>query len=245
MLSKNKAKFIRALHDKKERYELKLFLVEWAKSLQELLKSTYEIEFLVVSEDFAVKNRVNLSHITHEIASEEEITKISTLQSNTDGIAVVKQKKSNDLQNSWKEIILVLDEIKDPGNLGTIIRIADWYGITKIIASKNTVEFYNPKVIISTMGSFSRVEMQYCDLNIYIKKQTLPIYGAFMNGEDIHTIPSPAWCFLVIGNESNGISKEIESLVTKKITIPKYGQAESLNAGIATAIILDNFKRDK
>lgn len=241
MLSKNQIKYIKSLHNKKDRNEQKVFLVEWKKSLIELLQSDFEIQILVISEDFYRENRNLVTKYTFEISSWDEITKLSTLQTNSDWIAVVTQKENTILENK-NEIVLVLDEIKDPGNLGTIIRIADWYGITKIIASLTTCDFYNPKVIISTMWSFTRVNIFYTELTEYLKNQKLPIYWAFMNGENVHKVNFENNCFLVIGNESNGISKEIENLVTKSITILKFGQAESLNAWIATAIILDNMK---
>ncbi len=243
MLSKNQIKYIKSLHNKKERNEEKKFLVEWKKSLIELLHSDFEIEILIISESFFVENRNLVSKYSFEILKIEEITKLSTLWTNTDWIALVKQKENSKLKNNWNEIILVLDEIKDPGNLGTIIRIADWYGIKKIIASNNTCELYNPKVIISSMGSFTRIKLYYTDLEWYLQNQDFPIYWAFMIWEDIHKTNFEKSCFIVIWNESNGISKEIEKLVSKKITIPRFWEAESLNAWIATAIILDNVKR--
>lgn len=243
MLSKNQIKYIKSLHNKKDRNEQKVFLVEWKKSLIELLQSDFEIEILIISESFFVENRNLVSKYSFEILKIEEITKLSTLWTNTDWIALVKQKENSELKNNWNEIILVLDEIKDPGNLGTIIRIADWYGIKKIIASNNTCELYNPKVIISSMGSFTRIKLYYTDLEWYLQNQDFPIYWAFMIWEDIHKTNFEKSCFIVIWNESNGISKEIEKLVSKKITIPRFWEAESLNAWIATAIILDNVKR--
>lgn len=243
MLSKNQIKYIKSLHNKKERNEEKKFLVEWKKSLIELLHSDFEIEILIISENFFVENRNLVSKYSFEILKIEEITKLSTLWTNTDWIALVKQKENSELKNNWNEIILVLDEIKDPGNLGTIIRIADWYGIKKIIASNNTCELYNPKVIISSMGSFTRIKLYYTDLEWYLQNQDFPIYWAFMIWEDIHKTNFEKSWFILIWNESNGISKEIEKLVSKKITIPRFWEAESLNAWVATAIILDNVKR--
>ncbi len=241
MLSKNQVKYIKSLHNKKERNEEKKFLVEWKKSLIELLHSDFQTELLIISENFFIENRNLLSKYNYEILKWEEITKLSTLQTNTDGIAIVKQKENIKLENN-NEIILVLDEIKDPGNLGTIIRIADWYWVKKIISSQNTCDFYNPKVIISTMWSFTRIQLFYTDIKNYLQNQNFPIYWAFMDGENVHKISFKNNCFLVIGNESNGISQEIEKLITRKITIPRFWQAESLNAWIATAIILDNMK---
>jgi TrmH family RNA methyltransferase len=136
-----------------------------------------------------------------------------------------------------------LDEVRDPGNLGTIIRIADWYGINKLIFSTHTAEFYNPKVIQSSMGSFTRVQFYYGDLAQAFQDWKLPVYGAFLEGESIHELVNPTPGVLLLGNESQGISKEVEKWVSSKITIPSFGKAESLNVAIATAIFCDNFKR--
>jgi TrmH family RNA methyltransferase len=141
------------------------------------------------------------------------------------------------------EFALVLDDIRDPGNLGTIIRTADWFGIHKIIASEETADFYNPKVIHATMGSFCRVLVYYTALPHYLNDTQLPVYGAFLDGVDVHQLKFPNAGLVVIGNEAQGISKEVERSVSHRITIPKKGGAESLNASIATAIILDTIFR--
>jgi TrmH family RNA methyltransferase len=133
--------------------------------------------------------------------------------------------------------------VRDPGNLGTIIRIADWYGIKKLIFSSHTAEFYNPKVIQSSMGSFTRVQFYYGYLIQAFQEWKLPVYGAFLEGESIHQLTNPAPGVLLLGNESQGISKEVEKWVSSKVTIPSFGNAESLNVAIATAIFCDNFKR--
>lgn len=242
MISKNKLKFIKSLHDKKNRNDEWVFLVEWEKSLVELLSSNFEILDLIISEDFYLKYRSLVAKFSFDILNSDEITHISTLKTNSYWVAVVKQKENNKIVNN-NEYILILDDIKDPGNFWTIIRIADWYWIKKIICSNNTVDFYNPKVIISTMGSFSRVEIYYTDLVEYLQHTSLPIYWSFMEWENIHKTTFATSWFIVIWNESNGICPEIEKLITKKITILKFGQAESLNAGIATAVLLDNLKR--
>jgi RNA methyltransferase, TrmH family len=145
------------------------------------------------------------------------------------------------------EFVLVLDDIRDPGNLGTILRIADWYGIKKVICSENTVDFYNPKVISASMGSFTRIKIYYSEISKYIenidKKVNIEIIGTFLNSENVHRFDFPTSGYIVLGNESNGISTEVEKYITKKITIPRFGHAESLNVGIATAVVLDNLKR--
>ena len=140
-------------------------------------------------------------------------------------------------------LILALDGVSDPGNLGTIIRVADWYGIKHIVTSKDSADAYNPKTISATMGSFARVSVSQTDLTSYLPSLKLPVYGAFLEGENIHKTALKQDAVLLMGSESHGIRTDCESLVTDKITIPAYGQAESLNVAMATGIILDNFKR--
>lgn len=245
MLTKNQIKLIKSLNDKKNRVELGLFLVEGEKSVLELLKSNFEIESLLITTDFLEKNKKQIeSKIKkYELLDKNDLEKIGTLESNDSAIAVVKQKINNieNIDFTANKIILALDDIRDPGNLGTIIRIADWYGIKNIIASANTVDFYNPKVITATKGSFSRINIFYTDLKKFLSETKLPILGAFLEGENIHKKIFPDKGILLMGNESNGISPDIEKLVTQKITIPSYGEAESLNVAIATAVILDNW----
>jgi RNA methyltransferase, TrmH family len=143
------------------------------------------------------------------------------------------------------EYYIVLDDIRDPGNLGAIIRTADWFGIKHIIVSEQTADFYNPKVISATMGSFCRVQISYADLIFYLNACEVPVYGAFLSGTNVHEEKFPKGGLLIIGNESNGISPAVEQYVRNRISIPGTGKAESLNAAIATGIILDNMFRSK
>ena len=246
MFTKNQAKLIKSLDEKKNRVEHGLFLVEGEKSVSELLDSDFEIDFLLTTTEFFDKygEKIREKSKSYEIVNQFELEKVGTFATNDSALAVVHQKINKIFEIEKDEIILTLDEIKDPGNLGTIIRIADWYGIKNIVASKETVDFYNPKVITATKGSFTRVNIFYTDLKDFLSEQKLPIFGAFLNGENIHKKQFPSSGILVMGNESNGINKEIEKLITKKITIPAYVKAESLNVAIATAIILDNWKRN-
>ena len=246
MFTKNQAKLIKSLQEKKNRVETGLFIVEGKKSVSELLNSDFEIDFLLSTTEFFDKygEKIREKSNSYEIVNQFELEKVGTFATNDAALAVVKQKINRHVEVSKKEIVLALDEIKDPGNLGTIIRIADWYGIKNIIASKETVDFYNPKVITATKGSFTRVNIFYTDLNDFLALQKFPILGAFLNGENIHETKFPEGGILVMGNESNGVGYEIEQLVTKKITIPSYGRAESLNVAIATAIILNDWKRN-
>jgi len=246
MFTKNQAKLVKSLSDKKNRIETGLFLVEGAKSVTELLESDFEIDLILTTLEFfdtcgeKIRDRSN----TYEIVKADEIEKVGTLETNDSALAVVKQKANILSETKDTKITLVLDEVKDPGNLGTIIRIADWYGIKSIVASKNTVDFYNPKVITATKGSFARVHIFYTDLKEFLENIKLPVLGALLDGENVHETKFPLGGMLVMGNESNGISKEIKRSITKKITIPSYGKAESLNVAIATAVILDNWKRN-
>lgn len=245
MLSKQQQKNILSLHTKKNRQESGLFLVEGGKNLAELLHSDFEIEHLFCTEKWAVKNEKLLVNKTYSIEIPELIEKVSTFKANDSGIAVVRQKKNQVISSERKdELILVLDGINDPGNLGTIIRLADWYGIPNIVCSEDTVEFYNPKVIRATMGSFTRVRINYTELKTWLKNCESIIYGAFLNGENMHQMQFIKPAVLVIGSESHGIRSEIEPYISSKITIPCFGGAESLNAGVATGIILDNLVRN-
>lgn len=249
MLSKEKQKFVRSLWDKKTRIEEWLFLVEWEKSILELLKSSFEIKNLYITKKFEEKHSDVLKDTNYEISDSETIEKISISKSNNAWIAIVVSPKNDFLEIENEEFIVVLDTINDPGNLWTIIRICDWYGIKKIIASKETVELTNPKVVSSSMWSISRTNIFYTDLEKYFEKKSskYDIFGAFLDWENIHKIDFEKhdWWFIVIWNESHGISKTIEKFVTKKITIPSFGQAESLNAWVATGIIIDNIFRTK
>ncbi|MGX7689226.1 TrmH family RNA methyltransferase [Flectobacillus roseus] len=245
MLSKNQIKYINSLQQKKFRQEYQSFVVEGAKSVVELLSSDFELESLYVTEDFykETKPLLDKQPLRAEIVGQAELEKAGTFSSNNAALAVAKMKSNQELLLNDTEYALVLDEIRDPGNLGTIIRIADWYGIQKIICSEGTVDLYNPKVISSTMGSFTRVSLFYTDLVKYLKGQQKPIYGAFLDSENVHTLNFAPSGYIIIGNEANGISEAVGEVVTHKITIPRFGGAESLNAGIATAVICDNLRR--
>lgn len=244
MLTKNKKKFIKSLKNKKERIENQVFVVEWEKNILEMIDSDFKIMDLFISENFYKKNKTSLSDKIFEIISEKEIQEISISVKNTSAIWIFKTKENSYIEKENNEFVLVLDEINDPGNLWTILRICDWYNIKKIIASKNTVELTNPKVIASTKGSLKRVQIFYTDLVDYFKWKNDEFFWAFLDWENIHKINfEKKWWYIIIWNEAHWISKEVEKFITKKITIPKFWWAESLNAWIATAIIFDNIFR--
>ncbi|MFM7429618.1 MAG: TrmH family RNA methyltransferase [Flammeovirgaceae bacterium] len=244
MISKATGKFIKSLQVKKYRKEEQSFIAEGAKSVAELLRSDFEVKWLAATDDFLQLHANVLSnrHIEWTEASAKELGQLGTFQTN-DGALAVASMKPNQPLTVQNEYALILDEIRDPGNLGTIIRTADWYGIDKIIASEETADFYNPKVISATMGSFCRVQLYYVDLVEYLSTTHLPVYGTFLNGKNIYTVDFEKAGLIAVGNEANGISTEVGQLVTVPITIPKRGGAESLNASIATAIVLDNVFR--
>ena len=245
MLSKNTVKFIKSLHQKKYRLESGKFFVEGEKSVVEVLQSSFTVDLLLVTQEFAAKHVALLSGKAFEVlfVTQNQLEQMGQYQSNDAALAVVQMKLNQAFLPEKGELILALDEVRDPGNLGTIIRIADWYGIKKLIFSSHTAEFYNPKVIQSSMGSFTRVQFYYGDLAQAFQEWKLPVYGAFLEGESIHELTNPTPGVLLLGNESQGISKEVEKWVSSKITIPSFGKAESLNVAIATAIFCDNFKR--
>lgn len=244
MLSKARLKFIKSLQVKKYRKQEQCFLIEGAKSVLELLKSDFDVIMVVGTESFL--SSVQIPEQIEVIAvSEKELEVIGEFQTNDSAIAVAKQKENLPITLNPNEFALVLDDIRDPGNLGTIIRTADWYGINKIVASLETADCYGSKVITSTMGSFTRTHIYYTALIPFLQKTSLPIYGAFLEGENIHKMNFESGGLIVIGNESRGIDAEVARFVTKKITIPRFGHAESLNAAIATAVICDNLRRSR
>ncbi len=247
-MHKNTIKFIKSLHLKKFRKEEALFLVEGEKSIMELVRSDFEILNIYLTQEMYDTYVGELREYEHmiEIVSIADLERISTLEFNDTGLAVVKQKANTQLEVNDGELVLVLDDIRDPGNLGTIIRTADWYGVKKIVCSLTTAEVYNTKVIAASMGSFTRVAVCYTELHIFLenqKEKQIPILGALLNGTDVHTFSYPQTGILMMGNESNGIHESLLPYITHKVTIPRYGNAESLNVSMATGIILDNWKR--
>jgi len=247
MISKNQLKLIHALEQKKQRKKNGLFLVQGEKNVGELFNSDFTVKQLFATSSYISKNsralaEFGLVSLTIE-ATEEELKKAGTLLSNNSVLAVAECKIMPVPQIQKNELILVLDQVGDPGNLGTIIRVADWYGIKHIICSPDCADFYNPKVIAASMGSFARVQVSHTDLSEYLSQQSMAIYGAFLEGENIHKANLDKSAFIVMGSESQGISPEIAKFISNKITIPSFGGAESLNVAMATGIILDNFKR--
>ncbi|MCD8422795.1 RNA methyltransferase [Tenacibaculum finnmarkense] len=239
-LSKSNLKLITSLQQKKYRQKHQLFVAEGVKVVAELLKSSVEVAHIfTVDTSFEIANNVQSTLI-----SEVELKKISTLK-NPNKVLGLFKIPTETARNS-ANFTLALDEVNDPGNLGTIIRLCDWFGITELVCSKNTVDCYNQKVVQSTMGSLTRVHISYVDLPSYLKETPLAVYTADMDGENIYKASLPEKAVLVMGNEANGISNEIAAIVKHKLTIPRFGniqKTESLNVATATAILLSEFKR--
>lgn len=240
MVSKNQIKLITSLQQKKYRKEHKLFFAEGRKVIQELIASNFELEYLFATVmEFPNVHPSKMHHVTAS-----ELKKISALATANDCLAVFKIPNQKNIQESG--LILALDDIRDPGNLGTIIRLCDWFGIKELVCSEETVDLYNPKVVQATMGSIARVNLSYVNLEDFISTTKLPIFGTFMDGENIYKSSLPSEGIIIMGNEANGISMAIEKAVKNRISIPRFGdlqQTESLNVATATAIILSEFKR--
>lgn len=235
MLSKNEIKEIKALGQKKFRDERGLFVVEGEKLVEEALQSGFEV----------------VRHFRVEEIGEETMARISQLTHPSPALAVVRRPAPAAPVIAPDELVLALDGIRDPGNLGTILRIADWFGIRQILASDDTVELYNPKVVQATMGAIFRVRVHYCDLKSEVERvvfrDAVAVYGTFLEGDNIYEAPLTRGGIVVMGSEANGISPEVASVVTRKLFIPPFPPdahtSESLNVAVATAITCAEFRR--
>ena len=239
MLSKNDIKEIRALGQKKFRDERRLFVVEGEKLVAEALQSGFDV----------------VAHYRVEDIGEETMARISQLTHPSPALAVIRQPAETRFSIAEDELVLALDGIRDPGNLGTILRIADWFGIRQILASEDTVEVFNPKVVQATMGAIFRVRMYYCDLCQRLRSSgtknqssgAIPVYGTFLEGENIYETPLTRGGIIVMGSEAGGISPEVAATVTRRLFIPPFPPgahtSESLNVAVATAITVSEFRR--
>jgi TrmH family RNA methyltransferase len=239
MVSKNQIKLISSLQQKKQRIAHQLFIAEGIKGIQELLDASFELDHLYTTQnDFEM-----VSNNQKTVVSDADLKKISALATPNTCLAVFKMPKEKKIEASG--LILALDSVRDPGNLGTIMRLCDWFGIQQLICSKETVDIYNPKVVQATMGSIARVNVSYVDLNDFLTNTSLPVFGTFMNGDNIYKTALPQEGIIVMGNEANGISPELEKIIKNRLTIPRFGtiqKTESLNVATATAIVLSEFR---
>ncbi len=240
MVSKSQIKLITSLEQKKNRARLGLFVVEGIKGISELLDSQCELETL-----FTTDPEFNTANSKTVIISETNLKKISNLKTPQVALALFRIPENKTPLISG--LCLSLDGVRDPGNLGTIIRLCDWFGIKELLCSRDTVDCYNPKVVQATMGSISRVNVSYVDLEkVFATNKNIEITGTFMEGENVYEANLPAENILVLGNEANGISSDLEKLITRKLSIPQFGdgeKTESLNVATAAAIFLSEFRR--
>jgi TrmH family RNA methyltransferase len=238
MLSKNQIKLITSLKQKKYRIQHQLFVVEGVKGIQEFLNSHFELVHLYSTKPiFEINPQLNV------IITDEELKKISNLKTPNIALGLFKIPKSTFVEEN--ELIIALDDVRDPGNLGTIIRLCDWFGVNHLVCSENSVDCFNSKVVQATMGSLTRVNIVYTNLIDFLSSTKLTKYGTFMEGQDIYKVQTKSSGIIIFGNEANGISKPIEALIDEKISIPRFGNikaTESLNVATATAIFLSEFK---
>ena len=242
---KSDLKKIQSLKNKKYRLEYGKFFIEGEKIIKEALDSDFVIEDLWINEQYhhKISQKATKKGIEVKFVSAGWLERAGSLKSNNFGIAVLKMKDGSKPVNpeGW---IIALDQINDPGNLGTILRIADWYGINTVICSENSVDYTNPKVLMASKGSFLRLEIVYCDLSSFLESYKGIVLAADLSGQNIHDLEMDQKSgLLLMGSESHGISSDIDKFIHKRIHIPGKGQAESLNVAISTAIILDNLNR--
>lgn len=247
MLSKNKIKYIKSLELKKNRKDEKVFVAEGHKSVDELL-TVFSCKIIVATSEWIGRHEnINAQEIIE--VSEEELAKASFLKNPQAVLAVFSQPEYKlDLTLPQTSLCLALDDVQDPGNLGTILRVADWFGIENVFCSPGTADIYNPKTVQATMGAISRVRVHYCDLAAFISSlKDVNVYGTFLDGKNMYDSPLSENGLIVMGNEGNGISAQIEELVNSKLFIPNFpaGRAtsESLNVAMATGIICAEFRR--
>jgi TrmH family RNA methyltransferase len=242
MLSKNKIKFIASLHKKKYRQKYNKFIVEGQKIINDIASSNY-----LINEIYTSNKEIAEKYPESILIDNNQMKKISALTNPSDILAVVEIPEQQELKKIPETMVLCLSDIQDPGNFGTIIRTADWFGIKTIVCSLNTVELYNPKTIQATMGAFVNINIYYTCLSEFLKNnKDKTIYGTYMNGKNIYKTEINNNSIIILGNEGNGISKNIEKFIDTKITIPAFNEnkkAESLNVSIATAIVLSEIKR--
>ena len=246
MISKSQIKLIASLSQKKFRDEQDLFVAEGTKLVLDLM-STFDCELLFANADWIKQNKTKYSVVE---VTEDEMKRASNQKSPQGVLAVFRKKQIQfDLLNIQSKLSLALDDVQDPGNLGTIIRIADWFGIENIFCSQHCADAYGPKTVQATMGALARVNVHYVDLEEFLDsvKNVLPLYGTFMDGKNIYQETLSRDGIIVMGNEGNGISTDIASLVSKRLLLPNFpaGKAtsESLNVGVATALICAEFRR--
>ena len=239
MVVKSQLKYIKSLQQKKYRIQHNRFVAEGLKTVKELLQVGWETEFLLATEDDLVQELRSDALLL----SERQMAQISSFKSPSKVLGVFEIPTPTTVD--FSDWIIALDKVRDPGNLGTIIRLCDWFGISHLVCSADTVDAYNPKVLQATMGSIARVNISYTPLSPFLQSAELPVIGAFMDGDSVYGASLPASGILVMGNEANGISEEVNEYIQQRISIPQFGSSstESLNVATATAILLNEIRR--
>ena len=240
MLSKKHFKLINQLRKKKYRSDYQMFLAEGIKVVEEFVQADFKPHLVFCTSEY--NNKLSINNLL--VISDKELKSVSEFSTPNQIFGVFEMP--NSITQTTDGFTLVLDGVNDPGNMGTIIRMCDWFGVEQLICSANTVDCYNPKVVQATMGSLSRVGVVYTNIVSYLNQQSRPIFGALLEGKNVYQEKLNKEAVLVMGNEANGISKEVQNLITSKVTIPQFGKikkTESLNVATATAIILSEFMR--
>ena len=252
MVSKALGKYVHSLHQKKYRNRHGAFLVEGGKSVLELLSSDLEAEQLLATPEFAAQCQAQLPpRVPLTLATEQELTQLGTLATNTTALAIARLPAPTDLPPTLPTtgLLLALDEVRDPGNLGTLLRLADWYGLPGVVLSPGCADAYAPKTVAASMGAFARVQVWERDLAAWLPTlpAEVPIYGADLAGDNVHALRLQPVGVLVMGSESHGLTPAVAEALTRRLHIPRgpAGHAESLNVAISAAILLDNFFRNQ
>ena len=241
MVSKSQIKLIKSLSQKKFRNTYELFVVEGIKGIKEFVKSDYELDSI-----YSTGESFNVPDDYINKIDEQSLKKISSLKTPQKALAMFRIPASREID--LEGLTVVLDGVRDPGNLGTIIRLCDWFGVKNLICSSDTVDCYNPKVVQATMGSLSRVSVHYTALNKFLhSNRNIPVLGTLLEGENVYTTKIPDAAIVIFGNEANGISEDIQKFISQKINIPQFGElqeTESLNVATAAAIVLSECRRN-
>ncbi len=246
MISKSQISFITSLQQKKIRKEHGLFIVEGLKSISEFINSDYITDTIFYSENVVPKLGKLSQNIKLFEISPQELAKISALSTPQQILALIKIPEHRVLTTEMLKgsFTLVLDGIQDPGNLGTIIRTADWFGMKNVVCSEDTVDVYNSKVVQATMGSLARVKVSYTDLDKFLRNSSVPVFGALLDGKSIYSTDFGTEGLIILGNEGNGIRPDIVDKITQAVTIPSFGKAESLNVAISASIFCSEIRRN-
>ncbi len=247
MLSKSQIRFITSLHHKKFRQEHQCFIVEGIKSVMEFAQSDYAVRAVYSTAGLAPKMDKIPQNIKFSVISDADMQRISALKTPQGVLAVVSLPEVAPLSTDRLagKYTLVLDDVQDPGNLGTIIRTADWFGFTQLVCSPNTADAYNPKVVQASMGSLARLEVHYTDIEALVSQTSLPVYGAVLDGQSIYEVAWASEGLVLLGNEGNGIRPNLLTRIRHAVTIPQIGQAESLNVAVSAALFCSEIVRSR